>query len=340
MEVSVRSQGRRDGARRRADGSRARPEYRPLDNAKVALKLKLPGGDRPWPGRRARRPEAGVYSAPYVAKQPGAYRVLATATAPDGSAVGEREAGWVAQPAADEFARLEPDREFLSTIAAKTKGELVDEQGPRLIRRRPLFPQGPDHRTVDLAAVASSPLLPHRHRLPHGRMGPASGQRTGVSLIEHSPLTTHESHCSRSLSAVLAAAADDRPAVLIVVGAAGSPEYAAQFRQWAEQWKQTAKKAGVELTTIGETKEEGASDRDRLRAFLAEKGGDGQKPLWIVLIGHGTYDGREAKFNLRGPDVTDLQLSEWLTPIKRPVAVLDCTSASAPFLNRLSGPIA
>jgi hypothetical protein len=137
---------------------------------------------------------------------------------------------------------------------------------------------------------------------------------------------------------VLTAAADDRPSLLIVVGAAGSAEYAAQFHRWAEQWKQTAKQAGAELTSIGETKEEGASDLDRLRAFLTQKAGDGQKPLWIVLIGHGTYDGREAKFNLRGPDVTDLQLSEWLTPIKRPVAMLDCTSASAPFLNRLSGP--
>jgi hypothetical protein len=137
---------------------------------------------------------------------------------------------------------------------------------------------------------------------------------------------------------MLTAAAGDRSSALVVVGAAGSPEYAAQFRHWADQWKQTAKKAGAELTTVGETKEEGASDLDRLRAFLAQKGGEGQRPLWIVLIGHGTYDGREAKFNLRGPDVTDLQLSEWLAPIKRPVAMLDCTSASAPFLNRLSGP--
>ena len=62
-----------------------------------------------------------------------------------------------------------------------------------------------------------------------------------------------------------------------------------------------------------------------------------REPLWIVLIGHGTYDGREAKFNLRGPDVTDLEFSEWLAPLKRPVALLDCASASGPFINRLSG---
>ena len=56
-----------------------------------------------------------------------------------------------------------------------------------------------------------------------------------------------------------------------------------------------------------------------------------------MLIGHGTYDGREAKFNLRGPDVTDLELSEWLAPFKRPVVIINCASASGPFINRLSG---
>ena len=37
-----------------------------------------------------------------------------------------REAGWAAQPAADEFARLEPDRDFLEKLAKKTGGEVVD----------------------------------------------------------------------------------------------------------------------------------------------------------------------------------------------------------------------
>ena len=46
-------------------------------------------------------------------------------TAPDGSAVGQREAGWGVQPTADEFARLEPNRVALEAIASQTKGELV-----------------------------------------------------------------------------------------------------------------------------------------------------------------------------------------------------------------------
>jgi hypothetical protein len=57
-----------------------------------------------------------------------------------------------------------------------------------------------------------------------------------------------------------------------------------------------------------------------------------------VLIGHGTFDGREAKFNLRGPDVSDQELANWLRPARRPLAVVNCTSSSAPFLNRLSAP--
>jgi hypothetical protein len=105
-------------------------EYRPLDNAKIALKITLPSGDHLTLDAEPDGREAGTYAATYVAKQPGAYRVVATATAPDGSAVGEREAGWAAQPSADEFARLQPDHEYLKTIAARTGGEMVD--GTRL----------------------------------------------------------------------------------------------------------------------------------------------------------------------------------------------------------------
>jgi hypothetical protein len=137
---------------------------------------------------------------------------------------------------------------------------------------------------------------------------------------------------------MLAAGADDRPRVLIVVGASGTPEYRSQFRQWADQWQAAAEKAAAESIRIGLSEPAaGVTDRERLRSVLAEQKGEGREPLWIVLIGHGTYDGREAKFNLRGQDVTDLEFAEWLAALKRPVALLDCASASGPFINRLSG---
>ena len=58
--------------------------------------------------------------------------------------------------------------------------------------------------------------------------------------------------------------------------------------------------------------------------------------MWLVLIGHGTFDGKEARFNLRGPDVSADELALWLKPFRRPLAVIDTASCSAPFLNLLS----
>ncbi len=129
----------------------------------------------------------------------------------------------------------------------------------------------------------------------------------------------------------------DRPCVLIVVGASGTPEYKSQFQHWADRWESAAARAHAEVITLGQADEAGTTDHDRLKASL-ESQATGSEPLWIVLIGHGSYDGKVAKFNLRGPDVSDAEFSEWLAPIKRPVAVIDCASASAPFLNKLSGP--
>ncbi len=101
-------------------------EYRPLENAKVAFRVRLPGGETLTLDGEPDLREAGAYATTYVPREPGAYNIVAAATAPDGSALGEKAAGWAAQPAADEFARLEPDREYLRTIAEKTGGEVVD----------------------------------------------------------------------------------------------------------------------------------------------------------------------------------------------------------------------
>ena len=141
-----------------------------------------------------------------------------------------------------------------------------------------------------------------------------------------------------AISLCLAAAgSEDRPCVVVVVGAPGTPEYTAQFRQSADRWQAAAKKAGAESIRVGLSEQAGVTDHDRLKSILAEKVTGTAEPLWIVLIGHGTFDGREAKFNLRGPDMTDLELSEWLAPSKRPVVIINCASASGPFINRLSG---
>jgi uncharacterized membrane protein len=130
-------------------------EYRALDNAKVALRLLLPDGNTLTLDAEPDGRESGSYSARYVPKQTGGYRVVASATAPDGSTVGEREAGWAAQPSADEFARLETDDESLKSIARKTKGEVVD--GDRL----DAFVASLNSRAAPITEPWTSPLWHH-----------------------------------------------------------------------------------------------------------------------------------------------------------------------------------
>lgn len=127
--------------------------------------------------------------------------------------------------------------------------------------------------------------------------------------------------------------------VLVVTGAPGDPEFAPDLSLQAEAWAKVSGQAGAKLVVIGQAPAEAsATDRERLRQALAAETRDGAAELWVVLIGHGTYDGKEAKLNLRGPDLAATDLAEWLKPFTRPLAVIDTTSASAPFLARLSAP--
>jgi len=137
-----------------------------------------------------------------------------------------------------------------------------------------------------------------------------------------------------------------RQTVIVVVGAAGEPEYAAQFAKWAHLWERACAKSNAEFVAVGieETKPDSTdtSDRTRIQELLSLQSradaASAVSALWLVLIGHGTFDGRTAKFNLRGPDLSAAELAEWLKPIRRPIAVIDTGSSSAPFLKELSAP--
>ncbi len=69
--------------------------------------------------------EAGLYEATYIPRETGGYLVEAVATDSAGAEVGRAEAGWTADPAADEFRSLRPNRALLETIAKQTGGQIV-----------------------------------------------------------------------------------------------------------------------------------------------------------------------------------------------------------------------
>lgn len=132
--------------------------------------------------------------------------------------------------------------------------------------------------------------------------------------------------------------AQDRATLVIVIGVAGEEEFGTAFVQQAETWRKVSETAGAKLVQIGSTVANGVQDRDELKRALEAEAKEGTGELWLVLIGHGTFDGREAKFNLRGPDLTSTELAEWLKPFRRPLAIIDTASASAPFLAKLASP--
>ncbi len=134
--------------------------------------------------------------------------------------------------------------------------------------------------------------------------------------------------------------------VLVVVGAPGEETYRKQFLEWATLWEKNASAANCDFQLIGgktkskvERKQEdeseatdNVSDRSRLESYLKENV-DHAGPMWIVLIGHGTFGGQgTAKFNLAGPDVTSSDLAKWIRPVKGQVVLVNCASASSPFL--------
>jgi hypothetical protein len=143
-----------------------------------------------------------------------------------------------------------------------------------------------------------------------------------------------------ALAALLVAATPTpggpRTSLIVVVGAPGTPEYAGRFAGWAERWKQAASRADARVTLVG--LEAGPPDRQRLADLLGQEAARSDGELWLVLLGHGTFDGRTAKFNLRGSDVSADELAKWLAPIHRPLVVIDAASASGPFVKALSGP--
>jgi hypothetical protein len=126
------------------------------------------------------------------------------------------------------------------------------------------------------------------------------------------------------------------PSLIVVVGAPGEEEYQKAFETSAAEWLNAGKQAGAVITRIPpDNLESGAGSREQLEQAL-HSATNSPADLWLVLIGHGTFDGREARFNLAGPDITATELSAWLKPVDRRTIIFQGASASAPFINRLS----
>jgi hypothetical protein len=148
-------------------------------------------------------------------------------------------------------------------------------------------------------------------------------------------------------SAGLAAAQDIH--LLVITGVGGDEEHTTQFQKWAGAVVDSAKKHGVlegNISWLGEAPDKdprikARSSRDNVtKAFtdLAAKAKPDDE-VFVLLIGHGSFDGKTGAFNLPGPDLT---APDYATLLQRfstqKVVFVNTSSSSGAFLEPLAGP--
>lgn len=131
--------------------------------------------------------------------------------------------------------------------------------------------------------------------------------------------------------------APERASMILVIGAGGEEKFTGIFSKWAADWQEAAQAGGLKIETVGLDRSSEA-DRMRLKSLIEAERREGASELWLVLLGHGTSDGKEPKFNLRGDDLAVSEIVDWLRPIQRPVVAVCGFSASGAWLKPLSAP--
>jgi hypothetical protein len=123
-----------------------------------------------------------------------------------------------------------------------------------------------------------------------------------------------------------------------VAGLGGEPEYDARFSGWAKDVDKLLHE--VEPHAKIKTLYGAEATRANVDAYLKEiaKEAKPDDSLVLMLIGHGTYDEFDYKFNLPGPDLTAAELAGLLDKIPAHELIVNMTSASGGSIAALEKP--
>jgi len=171
--------------------------------------------------------------------------------------------------------------------------------------------------------------------------------RVAKSPARYTPLyrtawCLHFAFCIVNFAFVSGATAGERYAV-IVSGASGGEKYAAQQKKWRDDLTGALRNTFVfsEANVVALT-EEGTGTSKATAENVRRLLGDLRRRLtrddllMVVLMGHGTFDGEAAKFNLVGPDLTAIEWKNLLDGVQGRIVVINTTESSYPFLEELS----
>ncbi len=126
---------------------------------------------------------------------------------------------------------------------------------------------------------------------------------------------------------------------VIVAGLGGEPDYEQPFTAAAKDLDRVFKSSGetAHVYTLTGAQSTASQLRETLGSIARDAKPDDD--FVLVLIGHGSFDGVEYKFNLVGPDVTAAQIAEMCDRIAaRRQLVVNTTSASGGSVAALERP--
>jgi len=144
---------------------------------------------------------------------------------------------------------------------------------------------------------------------------------------------------SRLLFFLLAPALHASTFYLTIAGLGGEPEYEQRFTGWAKDIDKLLKAAepNAKVETLVGT----SATKTLVQAKLAEFARDAKADdsVVVMLIGHGSFDEADYKFNLPGPDMTGTELANLLDKIpSKHQLVVNMTSASGGSIVSLEKP--
>jgi hypothetical protein len=102
--------------------------FMPLDNADVQFEIQPLAGPQVTIRASADLERPGYYTAEFWTKETNAFRVTARVNGADGSPLPSDTSGWVSEPKAAEFERLQPNRELLEQMAVQSGGRVLRDK--------------------------------------------------------------------------------------------------------------------------------------------------------------------------------------------------------------------
>ncbi len=126
---------------------------------------------------------------------------------------------------------------------------------------------------------------------------------------------------------------------VIVAGLGGEPDYQQRFNSAAKDLDRMFKGSGesARVYTLSGAQSTSSQLRETLSTIARDAKADDE--FVLILIGHGSFDGVEYKFNLVGPDVSSAQIAEMCDRITtRRQLVVNTTSASGGSVAALERP--